>query len=1044
MTRESPPPREVLETAKADVGLNASERQAIALYADLRRRSQELRKATLNLELPGATEAMRSVYNEQTALAQREAKGEEGVAAEVVEASKDKINELLEKAVSIGELFPELAALCYAEAAKVRQVSSARHETVEVSLDYLLTLAREASDHTQELPKTAPSSLLAGAMILGTAQRLATETPLPSHDKVARAATTDQALMADWALVLPEKDRSDFLSLFPNDAVRGKIGREIDLALAPRLHQAVVEKEGEEPTQRLKVRSRLFQELKSTVELPKADDKIIARKLAEALGTLGEDTRQLLLELVRDATEDTDRKTAEQPGHIPRVIKVFLDNFDDWRGNDVVLRLAGDVGLNSHLAIYLLGKLVEKGYLPKDIKEWWQEQKAVGKIQRKKFAEGKRVPAAVDDEGRRLEVIRGVVTDLGVMPSREILAFIHDDKNWKTKNIADRVAEIRSRQAEFDKLTDSRDLIKHLHGDPKAAMIFYLLHGGDDRFNLINNYSFEKFKAMLAQIVELKIHPKPIQQFESALQKGGIAKAESASVVECLKTGHFPLANAEPAYQSVSFEVSENAAVKNANVEIGRVLGKNELGVVLLFPLYREWLKQTESDRAGALLEKMATASTMADRGVLMAEIEKDFPDFRNRAKQELEDDWKKLGEKMLLEVTLDNVFDEERVPIRGEELLPRLDAKRLDLKKLKKDLLVALKGGNERAKRVMSEIGKKKKALANLRAGLERQTDEVGRNKLDGQITNIEAELQKLEEERALVSNMSVEDRFADLPPEERRKKIEELGKEIIAVTEKSPSAIFTYITMQVLGEERLLESDVALVQELESHLQGPFQTIQDAVTYQKPLARGAEKKRQQVGLRFVDKGKQLMHLVRFADSKICCFSSNNYEMIVQHGVPNKLWVASVIADPLSFVVSMELPNAIGNEAQKQEPRENLGFMFASFAVNEGGELGMMNNGIYYAPGIENGEQVRAILDGVKRMFKGLPIKTSAIASQHGGSIKMPEGFTNDPVTLTRLRALDDGAGQPETKIYDDLGTGSNLNQSMLYGGHVWHEDIE
>lgn len=1037
MTREGYKRPEVQGVAATQADLSAPERQAVALYADLRRRSQEIRLATLNLELPGTTEAMRVVYDEQIELVKKEANGE----AEKKSVTPVEIAELTAKADAMGELFPELAALCYAEAAKVRQLISAPPASTELSLDYILTLAREASDLTKDLPKVAPSSLLADAIIIGIQRRLAKETPLPSQDKIARAAPADPALTADWALILPEKDRAEFLSLFPDDAVRARVGREIDLALAPRLHQAVVEKEGDEPAQRLKVRSRLFQELKSAVEESKTSDKLIARQLAEAMGTLGEDTRQLLLELIRDATEDSDRKIAEQPGHIPRIIKIFLENFDDWRGNDVVLRLAGDAKLNSHLAIYLLGKLVDNGYLSKDVKEWWQEQKAAGKISRKKSSEAKRVPAAVADEKRRLEVIHGVVTDLGVMPSREILEFIHDDKNWKTKNIAERILEIRSRQAEFDKLTDNRDLVAHLHDDPKAAMIYYLLHGGDDRFNLINNYSFEKFTAMIAQIAELKIHPKPLKQFERALIKGGVPDSESAAITKRLQAGHFPLTNAKASYQIVSFEVSENAAVKNANAEIGRTLGKNELGVVLLFPLYREWLKQ--EDNTG-LLKRMANASTMADRCVLISEIEQTYPDFRSRAKRELEGDWKKLGEKMLLEVTLDNVFDEERVPIRGEELLPRLDAKRLDLKKLKKDLLVALKGGNERAKRVTGEIGKKKRALANLRAGLERQTDETGRNKLTGQINKIEVELQKLEEEQALVANMSVEDRFADLPQEQRRKKIEEIGKEIIAVTEKSPSAIFTYIAMQVLGEERLLESDVALVQELESHLQGPFQTIQDAATYQKPLARGAEKKRQQVGLRYIDKARQLMHIVRFADSKICCFSSNNYDMVVQHSVPNKLWVASISADPLSFVVSMELPNTGGSESGKQEPRENLGFIFGNFALNDNGNLALILNGIYYAPGIEDENQIAAIIGGLERIFVGLPIKNLALASQHGGSIKMPKDFTNGHRTMTRLRALDDSSGQPENKIYDDLDTGSELNQPMLYGGHVWHKDLK
>ena len=35
-------------------------------------------------------------------------------------------------------------------------------------------------------------------------------------------------------------------------------------------------------------------------------------------------------------------------------------------------------------------------------------------------------------------------------------------------------------------------------------------------------------------------------------------------------------------------------------------------------------------------------------------------------------------------------------------------------------------------------------------------------------------------------------------------------------------------------------------------------------------------------VQLSYIDKRERLMHMVRFADSKICCFSSNNYDMVV------------------------------------------------------------------------------------------------------------------------------------------------------------------
>ena len=53
----------------------------------------------------------------------------------------------------------------------------------------------------------------------------------------------------------------------------------------------------------------------------------------------------------------------------------MLDNFDDWRANDMILRIAADESLNKHLSIFLFGKLVEKKYLPADVAQWWNNRK---------------------------------------------------------------------------------------------------------------------------------------------------------------------------------------------------------------------------------------------------------------------------------------------------------------------------------------------------------------------------------------------------------------------------------------------------------------------------------------------------------------------------------------------------------------------------------------------------------------------------------------------------------------------------------------------
>ncbi|MBU1613297.1 hypothetical protein KKC87_02620, partial [Patescibacteria group bacterium] len=894
-----------------------------------------------------------------------------------------------------------------------------------------------ASAEKMGFSKTSPASLLPDAILLGIQKQLLSKTILPDKHKIAQAILTDKKLLADYALVLPEAERPDFLALLP-DNTRRQVAIKLDEATAKVLHQAVVEKGTDEDKQRKEVRLRVYEEMRQVLQNSKSTDKKIAGALARATTRLGGDMRLLLLELARDEMEK-DPAAAKEQNYLPHVIGILLKEFDDFRVNDIALQVVGDEHAPSAFARNLLLRLIKRGYVPADVDEWWKERQATAKIKKREKP----------DEMERMELVRKVISDLGVVPSRDILKFLENEKQWGEKSLDERIRQIKESQKEFSKLTTQDDLVKVLAGDEHKAMIYFLLHGGDDRFNLINNYNFDKFKEMLKLIADLKIHPEPMRKFELALQKAKIPQVEIDLIMGRLLSGHFPLANAEQSCQEVSFEVSENAAVKNANAEIGRVLGREQLGVVLLFPLYREYLERETDEESAALVTKMQAAHTFADRLALVAEIESAHPDFQERAKAELQKSWRALDAKMVLGMSLDQIFNAQNVPVHGEELIPNLNSKRVDLKRIKKDLLVALRGGNEKLEKIQQELHRKKKARGQLVVGMEKQTDTNKRADIQQKISALDEDIANLEAQRAAAYDAKVTERFADLSPAEKKREVEKIGGEIVALTEKSPSAIFTYLTMQVLGEERLREQDVQLVQEMESHLQGPFQTIQDYLTYQPTGKERAEKKNMRVDLRFVDKAERLMNMVRFADSKICCFSSSNYEMRVQHDTPNKYWVASINADPMSFVISMEMPQGDAEaEGQKKKVSENLGFIFGSFALDNKGQLAIMLNGIYYAPGIEDDKQVSAILGKVETMFAGLPIKQQAIATQYGGSVKMPAEYANTPVELTRLRALDSGDGRLEDKIYDDLSTGDELNRPKTYNaggtGSVWHKDLQ
>ncbi len=1003
----------------------------IHLCADIRRREQMLRVEMMNIKQPWATEAMKIAEEKIRGLVVAESKREVKISGDKTEDDLLKEADALQKkAEEVMDLFPDLAAYQLARVAKLRLAVGC-----EISAE--LTAAKQAQMQAPNKQNTAAANLLPDAILLGLQKQLTERKSLPTKEQVAKAAILNKTLLVDYALVLSEKDRPEFLALIP-DEQRKEVTVILDESVSSVLHHSVVDKGTEEDKQRKEVRLRVYEELKQILGNSKKSDKIIAAALARAMGKLGGDVRLLLLELARDEMEAGSLEKNKEQEYLPHIIGVLMNQFDDYRVNDIAVQLVGDTRLASPVRRNLLHKLVQRGYLPKDVGEWWAESNITAEKQNNLSA----------DWERRLELLQKVIADLGVVPSKEVLVFLEDKKRWGNTTLSERVEKIRESQKEFAQVKTQKELVNILVQDERKAMVYFILHGGEDRFNLINNYSFEKFKEMIKLIADLRVHSEPLKKFQKALRESEMKSEQISEIMTRLSGGHFPAENIEPAHQEVSFEISENAAVKNANAEMGRVLGREQLGVVLLFPLYREYLEQESKTNTKDILGRMPSAQTFAERLTLISEIEASYPEWRQRAKTELEENWRALGEKMVLEMTLEQVLAENNVPIRGEELIPRLNTKRTDLKRMKKDLLVALKGGNEKLEKLRGDLYKKKKARGQLMLGLEKQTDERKRMDIQVKIDALGGEIDILEKQTAAVADAKVSERFAHLTPQEKNDEVEKVGREIIALTEKSPSAIFTYLTLQVLGEERLREQDIQLIQEMESHLQGPFQTIADHLTYQPTGREGGTKKSARVGLHYVDKAVRLMNMVRFADSKICCFSSCNYEMQVQHQTPNKYWVASINADPMSFVVSMEVPQGeIPEDGGRKKPSENLGFIFGSFAIDKQGQLAIMLNGIYYAPGIEDSKQVEIILTGVQKMFAGLPIKSIAIASQYGGAVKMPEGYVNTPAEFTRLRALDSGDGSPETKVYDDIGTDSSLNHAKVYNaggsGNLWHKKI-
>ncbi len=224
----------------------------------------------------------------------------------------------------------------------------------------------------------------------------------------------------------------------------------------------------------------------------------------------------------------------------------------------------------------------------------------------------------------------------------------------------------------------------------------------------------------------------------------------------------------------------------------------------------------------------------------------------------------------------------------------------------------------------------------------------------------------------------------------------------------------------METIGERVALPHR----EEWKSHLREIFEGLG------RVGGRRSEGKERRVTLRYLDKSKDLVEVLRFADAAQCCFTS-------EHGA-SQAWIARIWKDPLSFVFLIE-----DNEPEAKT-RQAIGFVFGSFGVQDR-KPAVLLNGVYLQG--KTNEATLAVLNGIEEDFsRPLGAAHQLVAASHGGATHLDAAdlsaaggsaaYTNRTVEVTRLRALS-RYGEPEREIYDDIGVG--INQEAETGGHVW-----
>ena len=202
-------------------------------------------------------------------------------------------------------------------------------------------------------------------------------------------------------------------------------------------------------------------------------------------------------------------------------------------------------------------------------------------------------------------------------------------------------------------------------------------------------------------------------------------------------------------------------------------------------------------------------------------------------------------------------------------------------------------------------------------------------------------------------------------------------------------------------------------LISEWQSHLNETLTKLE--------AGRGAKKSiKKELELTFLDKGKDFIRTLRFADGQQCCFNSKNYD--IQGGQGASDWIARLNADPLSFIFDIKT----------KDSNVISGFIFGRMGVSPKTQKPIiMLNGVYSQ---EKGKIVNDnILRIVEEQFaKRIGASAIVMASKHGGSLsEMPSGYEKvADEKIIAIRALENNDA-----IYDDIG--SVANGEFLFDGY-------
>ncbi len=398
-------------------------------------------------------------------------------------------------------------------------------------------------------------------------------------------------------------------------------------------------------------------------------------------------TNRLINEILRDLDNDQSVQAVLEVARslpanhklLPRIIKTLCE-IDNTKASDLAVQFCGQEELPDRIVWYTIHKLIEQKYLSASLGEYLKDKNTQDK--------------------KLLKTIRKTISELRLNPDKEVLEYIleREYKDEQTgediQDIDKRIKLIKEKKEQFESISDRFELVEKLHQDKDSAILYYILNGGKTRFSLVNSYNSEKFATILKVINEGlgEISSEVLEEYQELLKNNtNYSQAEVEKITENLIQGRWIFEGIEAKdkngqvlekqpkqVQQIRIDVSDSAKLEALENKAKGTFGKNQLGLVLKVSFYTKYLEEKGDNE---LLQEINSLSGLTDTESIAEEIEEKYPGFLDKVEEALSKNWKKLGDKKVLETSLLAVLREDENKVDLKKLLKSLEQQRKSLK---------------------------------------------------------------------------------------------------------------------------------------------------------------------------------------------------------------------------------------------------------------------------------------------------------------------------------------------------------------------------